>query len=113
MVNDGYGDFSKPTFNKGKDKIIIITDVLSKADVVDGLAMLDWARAAKDHNEFINKINHNKTKRTKYNFFEKALKEKNTDILGEDIWWYIRSIHLRAFDYLETEVKTIKCSVGS
>lgn len=110
VIEACFKDFNKDSFDIQCDKFVIATDVLSKADITDGQAILEWARFSSDVEDFQAKLKNNKKKKKKYDQFVKALNKANggSFVDLDTIWNVLKCIYIKSFDYLETGSKDLQ-----
>lgn len=98
VILASWNDFNNSKiFNKGKDKVALITGPLSAVDIKNTRTILEWARTSLDEKEFIEKINKDKfsstDKKLKFDAFKKQITKANNNIepTENEIWEFMRS----------------------
>lgn len=104
-IRSAWEDFNNPkVFDQRYDKLALITGPLSAIDSYDVRDMLEIARAAKDKDDFFDKIKRakfsSKKKQDKLNVFQHHIARANGGNLPcpESIYQFLRSFHLLGYD---------------
>lgn len=105
VINAGWEDFNKTSFNKTLDSIALITGPLSSSEIRNTLPILEWAKYSATAEEFIKK---SKTKRftskdklSKLEAFRIQLDvaNNNTPITDEQLWMFLKIFNIISYDF--------------
>lgn len=105
VINAAWKDFNNTdVFNKGKDRIALITGPLSKKDISNVRTLLSWVHTCEDYNDFFMKINlpsfSSKEKIEKIKIFRDVLKISNNgvDLADKDFFEFLKHFTILSFD---------------
>ncbi len=105
VIQAAWNDFQNTkVFNKGEDRIALITGPLSATDISDARDILEQARNSESSDEYFQKIQLAKyesdAKRNKLSVFNALLKKANgnVDVPRELVFEFLRHFHLLGYD---------------
>ena len=95
-------DFNNPSFNKGKDKLIVVSGGLTKNDRNHLKTLFNWANTHSSASDFLSEVNRIKAKREQLDVFRTILKEANndTELADEVLWEFVKCVDVLEYDFL-------------
>ena len=95
-------DFNNTSFNKEKDKLIVVSGGLTKNDKNHLKTLFNWANTHSSASDFISEVNRVKAKREQLDVFRTILKEanNNTALSDEVLWKFIKCVDVLEYDFL-------------
>lgn len=95
-------DFNNFSFNKEKDKLIVVTGCLSKNDRNHLKTLFNWANTHSSASDFLSEVNRIKAKREQLDVFRTILKEanNNTELSDEVLWEFVKCVDVLEYDFL-------------
>ncbi len=101
VITAFWEDFNNATFNKSKDRLLLVKSNLTNNDKNHISVLLDWASTHKDENDFYNEVERIEVKKQHLNIFENLLKKANDNksVSKKDIWLFLKSMALVGYDF--------------
>lgn len=95
-------DFNNPSFNKKKDKLVVVSGGLTKNDRNHLKTLFNWANTHSSASVFLSEVNRIKAKREQLDVFRTILKEanNNTELTDEVLWEFIKCVDVLEYDFL-------------
>lgn len=95
-------DFNNTSFNKGTDKLIVVSSGLTKNDRNHLKTLFNWANTHSCATNFISEVNRIKAKREQLDIFRTILKEanNNTALTDEALWEFLKCVDVLEYDFL-------------
>ena len=95
-------DFNNFSFNKEKDKLIVVTGGLSKNDRNHLKTLFNWANTHSSASDFLSEVNRIKAKREQLDVFRTILNEanNNTELSDEVLWEFVKCVDVLEYDFL-------------
>ncbi|MBQ6083086.1 MAG: AAA family ATPase [Bacteroidales bacterium] len=95
-------DFNNTSFNKRKDKLIVVCGGLTKNDRNHLKTLFNWANTHSCASDFLSEVNRIKAKREQLDVFRTILKEanNNTELADEILWEFVKCVDVLEYDFL-------------
>lgn len=95
-------DFNNTSFNKRKDKLIVVCGGLTKDDRNHLKTLFNWANTHSCASDFLSEVNRIKAKREQLDVFRTILKEanNNTELADEILWEFVKCVDVLEYDFL-------------
>lgn len=95
-------DFNNTSFNKRKDKLIVVCGGLTKNDRNHLKTLFNWANTHSCASDFLSEVNRIKAKREQLDVFRTILKEanNNTELADENLWEFVKCVDVLEYDFL-------------
>lgn len=95
-------DFNNTSFNKRKDKLIVVCGGLTKNDRNHLKTLFNWANTHSCASDFLSEVNRIKAKREQLDVFRTILKEanNNTELADEVLWEFVKCVDVLEYDFL-------------
>lgn len=95
-------DFNNTSFNKGTDKLIVVSSGLTKNDRNHLKTLFNWANTHSCATNFISEVNRIKANREQLDIFRTILKEanNNTALTDEALWEFLKCVDVLEYDFL-------------
>jgi len=112
VITAFWKDFNNVTFDKSKDRLLLIKSNLTNNDKKHFNVLLDWASTHNNEVDFYKEVERIAIKKQHLNIFESLLKKANSDedVPKKDIWKFLRCMALVGYDFT-TETSTAYSNV--
>ncbi|SFN37833.1 NACHT domain-containing protein [Salegentibacter flavus] len=122
VITAFWKDFNNASFNKSKDRLLLVKSNLTNNDKKHIVVLLDWASTHKDENDFYKEVERIEVKKKHLDIFENLLKRANDgkSVSKKNIWLFLKSMALAGYDFgdetstaLNNSLNLITISKGS